>query len=447
MTSRKIRLPHLPKGREFEEYVSSCLQMGGFYIERNIVERDIEEVLELDIILTNYSTQVPDVTLVEAKSGKWGFSDLFKMSGWMNYLNIQQGMLVSDKEPSNVQFIKEKSNQLRINVKIVPDLNDCMHVLAELLPPESICNIDSNDIENWRFSYWIERNLLKRLTHQRKSHPDKKCFKAATDYYFEINSGIFFTENIIRKISSLYHNFLQYPNITAKTAHELIGESFDEDYDSIPYDLYKETFYDCVYNDIQACLFVEHKSRLAILKNAVDYLLYKEANVTAKTGDIAEKILGIEFNLIDSLPSSFIAGLESLKKHKYFRMYPTFWQWFMWNFGGFILTDYEEQEYSIISKKTGIPEDEIQNALDSYNILFPLADGWFDDLSPHSAIKRMKMFPVPFMGVGANYRREMYAGKENDEVNPVSKIPVSTPLTRRDLVKWNNCGFQVLKQT
>ena len=64
-----VSLPELPKGKEFEEYISACFQLGGYYIERNIIERDIEEILELDIILTNYGTTAPEITLVEVKVG------------------------------------------------------------------------------------------------------------------------------------------------------------------------------------------------------------------------------------------------------------------------------------------------------------------------------------------------------------------------------------------
>lgn len=69
----------MPKGKEFEEYTSACLQSGGFYIERNIIERDIEEVLELDIITTCYNYDVPELSIVEVKSGHWGFPDIFKI--------------------------------------------------------------------------------------------------------------------------------------------------------------------------------------------------------------------------------------------------------------------------------------------------------------------------------------------------------------------------------
>jgi hypothetical protein len=112
----------------------------------------------------------------------------------------------------------------------------------------------------------------------------------------------------------------------------------------------------------------------------------------------------------------------------------------MWFFGGFILNDYREKEYEILSQKSSIPAEEIPNALESYQILFPRDDGWFKDLSPNSNIELMKMFPVPFMGIGANYRRLLYTDAKKFEDLKLTGIH-----TLNDLIKWNNLTVKVLK--
>jgi len=106
-----VSLPDLPKGKEFEEYISAFFQASGYYIERNIIERETEEVLELDIITTDYSLSPPQIKLLEVKSGDWGFPDLFKVRGWMDYLNISKGVFVASKEKSNVDFPKERAKK------------------------------------------------------------------------------------------------------------------------------------------------------------------------------------------------------------------------------------------------------------------------------------------------------------------------------------------------
>jgi hypothetical protein len=429
----------LPKGKEFEEYISAFFQSGGNYIERSIIERAVEEVLELDIITTDYCSSPPEIKLFEVKSGEWGFPDLFKVRGWMDYLNISKGIFFASKEKSNIDFFKEKAKTLNIDLVVISDFGKSKEVLSKLINNRSIEDVD---ISTWRFSYWVERNLLKRLKHKKKSHPDKKCFKALEDYYFEVNSGIFFTENIVQKVDALYSTFQKFPLISAKCANELIDNSFDENYDALPEQIYKDTYYECNYNDIQISTFIEHRARLAILKNAIDYKLYEKAGIKNKTEDIPFlKIAGLNFerSLLDVLPSSFKNGLDIISKHKYFHKYPIFWQWFMWIFGGFILKDYEEKEYEILSQKTGIPIKEIPNALESYEILFPRDNGWFMDL-PSSNIKLMKMFPVPFMGIGANYRRLIYTESEKFE-----DLELTGMYMLNDLIKWNNLTVEVLK--
>ena len=219
MTS--VSLPDLPKETEFEEYVSAFFQSGGDYIERNIIERDVEEGLELDIITTNYNILPPEIKLIEVKSGGWGFPDIFKIRGWMDYLNISKGAFIASKEKRNVDFYKKITKELNIDLVVISDLSESKEALAEFMSNGRIGDVD---ISTWRFSYWVERNLLKRLTHRKKSNSDKKCFKSLEEYHFEVNSGIFFTENIAEKVDKLYSIFQKFPRISSKCGNELIAQ-------------------------------------------------------------------------------------------------------------------------------------------------------------------------------------------------------------------------------
>ena len=87
-----VSLPELPKGKEFEEFVSAFFQSNKYYIERNIARREVVDILELDIVTTNYNLSPPEIKLLEIKSGDWGSSDLFKVRGWMDYLSITKGI-------------------------------------------------------------------------------------------------------------------------------------------------------------------------------------------------------------------------------------------------------------------------------------------------------------------------------------------------------------------
>jgi len=209
-----INLPELPKGKIFEECVSAFFQAAGQYIERNIIERDIEEILELDIIATDYNYKIPDIKFIEVKSGNWGFPDIFKIRGWSDHLNFKKGMLIVNKKKDNFDFIKEKAKEIDIELGLVSKLNKAKKELSNFI--DNSDKINNLDVNIWRFSYWIERNLLKRLAKKKKAHKNKKCYKVLENYYYDLNCGIFFTENIVKKLGSLFSTFQKYPHISAK---------------------------------------------------------------------------------------------------------------------------------------------------------------------------------------------------------------------------------------
>ena len=66
-----VSLNPLPKEKEFEEYIAAFFQADGYFIEKNIINRREEEILELDAILKNYNSIIPRSRLCEMKSGGW----------------------------------------------------------------------------------------------------------------------------------------------------------------------------------------------------------------------------------------------------------------------------------------------------------------------------------------------------------------------------------------
>ena len=80
-------MPIDPKEDDYEDFVAACLIGLGYFIETNLhLRAGTTEVLELDIVATPVDDPLEGRVLLDAKSGKSGFADIFKMSGWMNYL-------------------------------------------------------------------------------------------------------------------------------------------------------------------------------------------------------------------------------------------------------------------------------------------------------------------------------------------------------------------------
>lgn len=48
------KISNSPEGKEFEEFISAIFQCCGFFVERNVIEREErEEILEIDLVATS----------------------------------------------------------------------------------------------------------------------------------------------------------------------------------------------------------------------------------------------------------------------------------------------------------------------------------------------------------------------------------------------------------
>lgn len=438
MPADGVALPEVPKEKEYEEYISAYLQSSGYYVERNIVQRDVEEVLELDIILTDYVP--PDVAqiLVEIKSGKnWGFPDIFKVRGWMTYLGLHRALFVAtvSKGRTDVDDLYvRKSAEISVDLKIVTKLDDTAPQLLDYLRGRTL---EGLDVATWRFSYWIERKLIEKLVKCRKSVGGAQRYEAKFGYYDQLNNSVFFTSNILERIRQLFRNFQRNANLSAKVACELSTGTFDGE--EIPKEVFRSTYYDCKLNDVAISSYLEYKSRLTILKYVVDFLSIRQANQTdARISDHLD-FMGVKLSRFDFLPADFLERMDHLGGHAYFRNYPVFWQWFLWFFGGFILLDNKDEEYRMLSHRTGIPISGIDDAFSAMDILFPAAGGWFVN-HPTSNLRLLKVFPMPFFGNGADLRKKIYTDPPNYHT-----LKLTGAHTLDDLIKWNNACVEFLK--
>jgi len=95
-----IRLPADPKEDDYEDLVAACLIGLGYFIETNLhLRAGTTEVLELDMVATPVGDSLEGTVLLDAKSGKSGFADIFKVSGWMHYLGIKSSCVVRSQPP------------------------------------------------------------------------------------------------------------------------------------------------------------------------------------------------------------------------------------------------------------------------------------------------------------------------------------------------------------
>lgn len=428
--STAIELPKIPKDKDYEDYLCAYLQAGGLYVERNIIHREVEELLELDILTTDFQQDSAENLLVEIKGGDWGFSDIFKIRGWLTYLHFDQGCFIVQKSRPSISYFQDKAKELNIRLIDNSDLTKTKETLSSFFNIEP----EKAEIETIRFAYLLERKQLAQIKQLKKKFPGLKSYQNLDDYFFKTISGSFFSRDPIRRINKLFDTFIKYKNITAKICHELNGGDFDDDITELSFKCFSDTYYKAENNILHVSLYVEHLARVTILMCAIKHLIDRlKGNYDPK--DISNQLEYL------TLPNTIKTGLTEITKDKYFYLYPRFWQFFTYVFGGFILTDIEEQEFELLSKKTGVPVDEIPNAFDAFNKLFPRNDGWFFKF-PSSSIRWHRLFPISFCGLGANYRRLVYT--DDKDYDNLYKL-LSNDMTPFDLSKWNNLAYEILK--
>jgi hypothetical protein len=388
-----------PKGLELEDFVAAHFVSRGCYVETGVKERNPTDILELDIVWTDYRKEPQSIHPVEVKSGDWGLGDIFKFFGWTKYIGLESGEFVH-KEPFNradssvLDHIQKRTGINLLHVPVLENAEPHFNALGLPEPPYKwLPHI-------WRYSFWAQRRLLKSLSEAITQNVCPQCAGAAKEYQRLINDAVFFIPDVRDRVGELLSTHFGHQELGASAAYEL--ETGHIEFSSPPQtDTFRKAYFHGRHFPIQACLYLAHRARLYILKAVVDYWLARERGEIAKTG--------IKFGdtLIDltagRLSQAMARGVDELSAARSFRMFPVFWQVFLWSWGGFLRKDRLEEEYAALTKETGVPVEEIPLALSTFDKLFPTTGGWFRE--PANDSRRVLMLmPAAIRGIGA-FRR------------------------------------------
>lgn len=423
-----VALSNIPgAGRELEDYVAGLFQAAGYFVEKNIRQREFTDVLELDAVATSYDEPVPRAVLAEAKGGRWGFPDLFKVAGWMRYLGIERGgFFVKESAASPRDVARIHAMIARLGVSLV-DLGDFSDAGARLGESGFRAANDPLSIDLWRYSFWVERTLLEKLRQARRSNPQLAGPQAVLAYHDLINDHAFFIPDVAERLGRLYDAYKDHPKLSAAVASELAGLPFTRAAHAPKSRVLVEAMYEGKHAALQASFYVEHRARLSILKAAIDLCCLGAAGRLTPGG-----------RPFEALPATFREGLKKLRREPEFRRYALVWQVFLWGFGGFWLAHREDEELGWLSEQTSVPRSEIKRALRAFDELFPLGEGsWLVPLR-NTRIIAAKMVPMAFRGIGAVQRLRRYGVKNYDALG-------GGPFTRRDLVRWHNSAVALLR--
>ncbi|MFL5914900.1 MAG: hypothetical protein ACJ752_04590 [Gaiellaceae bacterium] len=418
------QLADVPRGRELEDFVAAFLQSTGHFVEKNVEEAN---VLELDIVATTYGDGVAR-RLFEVKEGTAQFSDIFKVLGWMTYLGIERGAFVTARasEHKPTEFFRSRCEQVGMDFIVIDDLDSA----ASVFEAAGYGAVDETLHALWRYSMWVERNLMRALRRFARDNPSMQAPKEALNYYSLINNGVFLATDTVDRISKLYAAYQTHPRLTAGAARELNGGAFDaETLGEEP--LIREALWYGRHLLLQVCMYLEHRARLSILKAAVDYLA--EGGVVRDLGDGR---IRIDFRAAD-LPQSFLNGFTKIGNQPRFELYPLFWQLFLWGWGGLLLSDRLPDDRAGLAAQSGLNEEDLDQALGAFDWLFPIDRGWIGQ-TPTAAYRFVKMMPWPFQGLGAWYRL-MRA-----EVGGYEELLLRGQYTTSDLANRHNTLVRVL---
>jgi hypothetical protein len=410
----RVELPAIPgAGRELEDYVAGLFQAAGYFVERGIHERGSTEVLELDAVATSYDSAMPSSVLVEAKGGRWGFPDVFKVVGWMDYLDIERGaFFVRESSQGLASEVHRKMTPLGLSLVDLSGFQDS----AQRFKDAGLGTIRDPSLTGlWRYSFWIERKLLGHLRARKRQMPQAKVTAEVLGYHDLIHDHIFFIKDESERLRRLYRAYRGHPKLSRELASELVGGQV------VRGSILADALVSGAHAALQASLYIEHRARLSILKTTIDLL--------CRGGAHPGRLVG--------LPRTLGSGLRALERRATFHRYALLWQVFLWGFGGFFLADRAEEEFAWLSEQTGIPRGEIRLGLAAFDDLFPLTAGsWIAPLR-NTQLVVAKMVPAPFRGIGALQRLRRYGARAYEDLG-------YDPYTTTGLNRWHRSAVELL---
>ena len=287
---------------------------------------------------------------------------------------------------------------------------------------------------------------MKNRVSQLKKSQNKEGLAALWDYSNAIQDISFEDGNPLNRLLRTFDLFKNYYHISARLDYEKLYGSFPDNEKCTAFESGRIKGYmlnEIDYVPVNYAMFLEHRLRLYILQSCVEYLVMPQQQYKNEIDEFLRKISYY------SLTGNITTGIEYLnQKCPNFRLYPRLWQLFTYMMGGFLLTDLMDKEIQLLSNLSGVPYGEVMHALNVYDILFPIKNNWIRPIN-NTHIQRLNMMPAPLMGIGANLRRIIYRDDDTEEGSSYDALQkkLSSDYTFNNLLKWNQAGFNLLKNS
>lgn len=396
---------------DLEDYAAAIFQASGYYVEKNLVEREPADVLELDVVATDFSENPSRSILGEVKGGGWGYSDAFKVFGWMKYLNTSRSvLLVTRNNGDTADRVNARLGPHGLNVVCFDDFTDIPGKFEQV----GLASFSAAEhlVHHWRVSYGIERKLMRYLQDRARSEEKLRAPAAALEYYRLVNNVVFFADSNIDRLKLLYAAYQSEPQLTLWAASELEGTPTAATAGHSR--LLMEALSTGKHPLLQACMYVQHRARLALLRAGVEICSEVERIYGKEPTPSQWKTMGL-----DDIPGSFCTALSWLIKQPTYRRYALLWQQYLWGLGGIIIDHFKDKDYALLSEISDVPADEIYPALYAFDMFFPVAKKWHRSIYRDDPVHAVLLVPTYFRGLGVHYRTSKYGWSKNLREGPL----------------------------
>jgi hypothetical protein len=396
-------------GAELERAAAAVLQAGGWFVLRGATDETFQ-AFELDVVGYRFEGGHELSLAVESKGGKSGFNHLWKLIGLKTHLRIQRGVLLADgTEPLHGRKVALARGH---DVAVVSqDLDDLARELADagLVPAEP----DPAVLLAWRRCFRVEDGLIKVLG-DKALWAQWTTIQLAKKQLQQLTSKVWLEPDPWRQALRLYTLFAAEPKISRRMASELSPGQV-----SIALNA---ALYDGSLPEVQACLYLEHRKRLAVAFAAT-----RCAATGAGTSPYARLA-----------PASFRAMVDRIAAEGAWYL-PTVLQVYFLGFGGMICLDDVDAEFAEIAVQAGCSPPEARRGLELFEELFMTGGGWFHE---RSELSILKLVPVPIRGASLWMREAVY-GRPWEEV---STEPQFSAVGRRHRAKAAQMEQEVVPQ-
>jgi len=379
---------------DFELYVYAALQCGGWFVEPNPKEHDLDniELFEIDAVARKpYAAESQRILAVEAKSGTWGGRDVLLVVGRGAYLGARGGVLAYRKVVHSPieDRLTARLRELGFQPMRMPDTDwpSTDKVLGSLYQALKVRprGLDRVCYPTWLFSHLLQRNLHLSWTRLAAEYPVSGAVRAAKAWDRRVYENLPLVASPVERLMRQDEAFNSFGRVLALRVAKETCQITD---DRLPWTMLDQGHE----HSVQAAMLLQHAARLAILANLVEIItLLPGAEIDAALADRKR------------LPYHWRNRLSFVRNSAEAVRWPLLWQTYLCCWGGFLVATRRDDELEMIGEEVGLTAGEAAAGIAAFDRLFPLGgQSWH--ARTQTGLEVMSIVPAAMRGVGVLHR-------------------------------------------